>query len=178
MIVQPPHTATPKVMSLFLKLPKWCFHPDPLPHFGSMSLNMKCFFLRRPLDDFRELSFIVHLIHIKISGGYDKPVPHLPAHWVVLDPNGDFLGGGWAEGLCQPRPGKLLLTMDLEAAPSLHCETLGVVAHARVRPNLPSEGNLGLSIEGAALRPDDQAAILPDDYVVSSDASLFVGIEN
>ena len=68
--------------------------------------------------------------------------------------------------------------MDLEAAPSLHCETLGVVAHARVRPNLPSEGNLGLSIEGAAFRPDDQAAILPDDYVVSSDAGFFVGIKN
>ena len=42
MIVQPPHTL--QVMSLFLMLPKWCFHPDPLTQFGSMSLNMKFFF--------------------------------------------------------------------------------------------------------------------------------------
>ena len=68
--------------------------------------------------------------------------------------------------------------MDLEAAPGLHSEPLGVVAHARVRPNLPSEGNLGLSIEGAAFRPNDQAAILPDNDVVRSDAGLLVGIEN
>ena len=68
--------------------------------------------------------------------------------------------------------------MDLEAAPSLHGEPLGIVAHARVRPNLPSERYLGLSFEGAALRPDDQAAVMPDDDVVSSDAGLLVGIEN
>ena len=36
-------------MSLFPILPKWCFHPDPLTHFGSMSLNMKLIFLKASL---------------------------------------------------------------------------------------------------------------------------------
>ena len=32
-------------LSLFLMLLKWCFYPDPLIHFDSMSLNMKFFFI-------------------------------------------------------------------------------------------------------------------------------------
>ena len=119
-----------------------------------------------------------HLIHVKVSGGYNKPVPSFPSHWDVLDPDGDLLSRGRAKCLCQPRPGQLLLTVDLEASPGLHRQPLGVVTHARVGPNLPGERNLGLGPEDAVLRPDDQAAIVPDYDVVSSDASLFEGIEN
>ena len=37
-------------MSLFLMLLKVCFHPDPLTHFDSMSLNQQfLFYWRRPL---------------------------------------------------------------------------------------------------------------------------------